>query len=94
MTKVSQKLPKTIFSQFFAQKQKYPPWFYENDEIWGFCGFKVVYMVENYHPIHKKIFFTTLQHHISSKKILVDLGTLLKKIFKKNLHIPKSWELE
>ena len=94
MTKVSRKLPKKIFSQFFAQKQKNPPWFYENDKIWGFCGFKVVYMVENYHPIHKKVFFTTLQHHISSKKILVDPGTLLEKIFKKTKHMHKSAELK
>ena len=86
--------PKKFFRNFSPKNKKNPPWFYENDKIWGVCGFKVVYMVENYHPIHKKVFFTTLQHHISPKKFLVDLGTLLKKIFKKNLHRPQWRELE
>ena len=85
---------KKFFSQFFAQKQKYPPWFYENDEIWGFCGFKVVYRAKLQPSSIIKIFFTTLQHHISSKKILVDPGTLLEKIFKKTKHLHKSAELK
>ena len=85
---------KNFFRPKSAKKLKNPPWFYENDEIWGFYGFKVVYMGENYHPINKNIFFTTLQHHISSKKILVDILPLLQKIFKKNSHVPKSWELK
>ena len=85
---------KFFFRPKSAEKLKNPPWFYENDEIWVFYGFKVVYMGENYQPINKKIFFTTLQHHISSKKILVDLLTLLQKIFKKYSHVPKSWELK
>ena len=94
MTKVSQKLPKKVFSQFFAQKQKYPPWFYEKHEIWGFCGFKVVYRAKLQPSSIIEIFFTTLQHHISSKKIFGDPGTLLEKTFKKNKHLHKSQELK
>ena len=87
LTKRWLKFHKIFFPAKSAKKLKKNPWFYENDEIWGFYGFKVVYMGGHYQPINKKFFFTTLQHHISSKKILVDLPTLLKKIFKKNNYV-------
>ena len=45
-------------------------------------------------PSIKKFFFTTLQHHISSKKNLVDLSTLVKKILKKIMLLDKSRGIE
>ena len=55
--------PKKFFRNFLPKNKKTPPWFYENDKIWGFCGFKVVYIAKLQPSSIIKLFFITLQHH-------------------------------